>query len=339
MKKEYILVIAIVSLIFIGIILTSYGLIEAWQNKKLIENQTTTTIKTTQPIMSIENWITIPSFDNLNEVVHPKVLYFEKKKNGFQYWMVSTPYSNVWNENPQITVSNDGINWIEPPKIKNPVSNYPSKKFNGSYHSDPFILYDSDHFELFYRKTKSYLNGEYKKNGYNYIYKQESTDGVKWTQKKILLNNDSKEQYMSISVIKENNIYKIWYFNYNGKIRYIEVNDFNNLPKPVNINIESFIGKPWHGEIQKFNNKYILIFMIKYKLYYTESVDGINFEKAKIINTELNELKDKKYTIYKSSYIISNEYIKLYITYRCDNKWKMYYIQKPLKDFYEDLID
>ncbi len=330
-------ILSIISII-IGIIFFCIGIVIVFKNfyTTTAKNQLVTTT-TTKPSIYINKWINIPTYEHSNEVVHPKVLYFNNKINGYKYWMVSTPYSNLYDENPQITVSSDGIKWIEPQNIKNPVSGYPSKKFNGDYHSDPFFLYDKDHFELFYRKTKSYLNGKYKRNGYNYIYKQESDDGIKWKSKHLILDNNSGEQYMSPSVIKEDNLYKIWYVNSNGKVRYIESTNLINYTKPLSILIKDFTKKIWHGEIQKISNKYVFIFMIKYKLYYTESSDGINFQKPKIINTNLKDQVNKKYFIYKSSYIISEGYIKMYITYRLDGKWKMYYIQKPIEDFYEEL--
>lgn len=319
--------------ITIGIITTNLSFIKANETHKL--NKTTTK----KTYVYVSKWITIPTYNNSDEVVHPKVLQFNNEISGYKYWMISTPYSgsNIYDENPQITVSIDGINWIEPSNIKNPVSGYPSIKFNGTYHSDPFLIYDEDHFELFFRKTKSYLNGKYKRSGYNYLYKRDSNDGINWEKKKIILDNNLNEQYMSPSVIKENDLYKIWYVNYNGKVRYTESRDLISYTKPIDILINDFDKKIWHGELQKIDNKYIFIYMIKYKLYYTESSDGINFETPKVINTDLKELEGKDYFIYKTSYIISDGYIKMYITYRFDGKWHMYYLQESLEKFYKEL--
>lgn len=337
-NKKIILVIKfllVVGLIFftIGIITTNLSFIKANETNKI---NTATTKKT---YVHISKWITIPTYNNLDEVVHPKVLQFNNEISGYKYWMVSTPYARLdeYNENPQITVSNDGINWIKPANIKNPVSGYPSKKFNGTYYSDPFLIYDEDYFKLFFRKTKSYLNVKYKRNGYNYLYKIDSNDGINWGEKKLILDNNPNEQYMSPSIIKENDLYKIWYVNYNGKVRYIESKDLIRYTKPINILVNNFDKKIWHGELQKIGNKYIFIYMIKYKLYYTESSDGINFESPKLIKTDLKELIGKKYFIYKTSYIISDGYIKMYISYRFDKKWHMYYLQESLEKFYKDL--
>lgn len=289
---------------------------------------------------NINRWIKIPSYDGSNEVTHPKVLYFEEGYSGYKYWMVNTPYpsNDAYYENPSIVVSNNGIDWVEPKGIKNPVSGYPNKERDDSYYSDPFILYDSNKFEIFFRKTKSYLNGYYKRNGYNYIYYINSNDGIKYSEPKIIMKNNSNEQYMSMSVVKRDNVYKIWYVNYDGKIRYIESKDLLEFAEPINVNINNFDKKIWHKEIQYVDNKYVCIFMIKYKLFYTESVDGINFSEPKEIDTKLKNIDSNIYNIYKTSFVITDKYIELFIPYRINYKWKMKYIKISKNDFYENML-
>ena len=295
--------------------------------------------------IDINEWINIPTYEKSNETTHPKVLYFDEPVNGYKYWLVSTPYpyNTAFYENPSIVVSNDGIHFKEPEGIKNPISGYPSKYWDESYYSDPYILYDKDHFELFYRKTLSKLNNEYKKSGYNYIYMKTSNDGSNWSKEKLVLGYSPSEAYMSLSVIKENDLYKIWYVNYDNKVKYVTSKDLINYSKPIDINVADFDKKIWHGEVQFINNKYICVFMIKYKLYYTESNDGINFNTPKLINTELNELNGISHNIYKSSFIINDDSIELYIPYRVydENKkrhiWKMRYVKMSKDKFYNSL--
>lgn len=295
--------------------------------------------------IDINEWIKIPTYERSNETTHPKVLYFDEPVNGYKYWLVSTPYpyNTAFYENPSIVVSNDGIHFKEPEGIKNPISGYPSKYWDESYYSDPYILYDKDHFELFYRKTLSKLNNEYKKSGYNYIYMKTSNDGINWSKEKLVLDYSSSEAYMSLSVIKEKDLYKIWYVNYDNKVKYVTSKDLINYSKPIDINVADFDKKIWHGEVQFINNKYICVFMIKYKLYYTESNDGINFNTPKLINTELNELNGISHNIYKSSFIINDDSIELYIPYRVydENKkrhiWKMRYVKMSKDKFYNSL--
>ena len=289
---------------------------------------------------SVDKWISIPSYDGSGEVTHPKVLYFENGYNGYKYWMVNTPYpfNDAYYENPSIVVSNNGIDWTEPKGIKNPVSGYSNKIRDDSYYSDPFMLYDENKFELFFRKTKSYLNGYYKSNGFNYMYYINSNDGIKYSEPKIIMDNNSKEQYMSMSVVKEDDLYKIWYVNYDGKIRYTKSNDLIEFTEPINVNINNFDKKVWHKEIQYVDNKYICIFMIKYKLFYTESIDGINFSEPKEINTKLEGVNPNTYNIYKTSFVITDKYIELFIPYRVNYVWKMKYIKISKNDFYENML-
>lgn len=316
MKKR--LVICFITLTFI--VAFCMGFIFSWVFEKkpvVIEKEKIVKIKE-EKLKNIEvnEWVNIPTYEKSNETTHPKVLYFDKPVNGYKYWLVSTPYpyNTAFYENPSMVVSNDGTHFVEPDNLKNPISGYPSKYWDGTYYSDPYMLYDNDRFELFYRKTSSDSN--------NYVYMKTSSDGITWSDAKIILNNDPNEQYMSISVVKLNNKYKIWYVNYNNSVRYIESDDLITYTKPVNVSVSDFNGRIWHGEIQYINNKYVWLFMIKYKLFYSESTDGINFSKPKLINTELDELKNISNNIYKSTYIINDDTVELYIPYRVYDEYK-----------------
>lgn len=322
-----ILLICIFSLLNVPVIKKNYVNKNVESDKKEIE-------------LSINKWIEIPTYDKHNEVTHPKVLYFPEKVNGYHYYMVSTPYhnNNTYIENPSITVSNDGIKFIEPKGINNPVSGFPSKEKNDTYYSDPFMMYDDNKFKLFYRYTKSYENGKYIRNGYNYLYYKESTDGINFSDEKIILDNDFKERYMSPSIVKNNDVYKIWYTNYDCKLRYIESTDLSSFSKPVIVNIENFNKGIWHSEIQYIDNTYHIVFMTRNNyLYYSSSKDGLNFMEPKLIKSSLKELQGSKYYIYKTSYIIHDNTIELYIPYRVNGIWKMYYKLYNINDFYNSL--
>ena len=56
-------------------------------------------------------------------------------------------------------------------------------------------------------------------------------------------------------------------FHDNGKIRYTESKDLVEYSEPVSVNIDNFDKKIWHKEIQYIDDKYVCIFMIKYKSY------------------------------------------------------------------------
>lgn len=62
-----------------------------------------------------------------NQVTHPDVVVLDEQWNGYRYWAVYTPNVMVTSEyeNPSIVASNDGVNWVEPEGISNPIEPQP----------------------------------------------------------------------------------------------------------------------------------------------------------------------------------------------------------------------
>ena len=79
-----------------------------------------------------------------NEAYHPKVITFNKKWNGYKYWMSYTPYpgGNSGYENPHIAVSNDLINWYAPNKKNISLDEVKNKYKKKRYNSDSHIVYN-----------------------------------------------------------------------------------------------------------------------------------------------------------------------------------------------------
>ncbi len=153
---------------------------------------------------------------------HPDVEYFENSFNGFKYWMAFTPYFGsvgslnqaILYENPTIVVSNDGINWQDPPQLINPLQLRPSLQDGvvrnsetiQGYWSDTDLLYKDGRLNVFYRgsiisKTSlqrivaSSKNNDQKllKNAVRTIVKQQSEDGVNWSPIEILYTSNEPE--------------------------------------------------------------------------------------------------------------------------------------------------
>ncbi|WP_052090935.1 cell wall-binding repeat-containing protein [Desulfosporosinus sp. HMP52] len=103
-----------------------------------------------KPIINAFNHIETPTYEGSGQAVHPSVIDFQTEYSfetwgGFRYWMALTPYPyfNSAFENPSILVSSDGLNWISPPGIKNPLFFQPGSLRN-HYNSDPELVYDPD---------------------------------------------------------------------------------------------------------------------------------------------------------------------------------------------------
>lgn len=93
------------------------------------------------------NPLNIPTHEGSNQVVHPSIIDFQLEHGieswgGYRYWMVMTPYpnSNDAHEDPNIVASNDGITWVVPNGLVNPIDNAQGTPMD--YNSDPNMIYD-----------------------------------------------------------------------------------------------------------------------------------------------------------------------------------------------------
>ena len=61
------------------------------------------------------------------QVTHPDIVKVDGGWNGYEYWVVYTPNVSITSqyENPYIAASNDGVHWVEPEGIKNPIEPEP----------------------------------------------------------------------------------------------------------------------------------------------------------------------------------------------------------------------
>lgn len=99
---------------------------------------------------------TIPTYDGSGDVVHPSVVYFARGWQGYPYWMAMTPYpgNNDDFENPSIVASKDGITWVVPPGVTNPIIPFPG---GSEYNSDPHLVMDPDGLtmHMYYRQCST----------------------------------------------------------------------------------------------------------------------------------------------------------------------------------------
>ncbi len=254
----------------------------------------------------------IKTFDGTGSLTHPSVLYFETGFNGYKFWMAFTPYDNdrVDLENPCIAVSNDGISWEVPTKIKNPLLKIIEKQEPLRYYNDPFLIY-TDRLELWYRYTIE--DKEFK----NYIYRICSKDGIKWSEPELIID-DNNSYYMSLSIVKKDNQYYMYYFDIDYCLHMRSSKDLINWGKEIKINVNDFDGQFWHGEVRLVENNFELLFMNRnYNLYFAFSKDGKNFKDTKNIKLYYapKEYLYKNQHLYKSSFLHINNKLYLYVPY------------------------
>lgn len=147
--------------------------------------------------------LTIPTHDSPNggQVVHPSVLYFPEKWNGFHYWMAITPYpeGNDDFEDPNILASNDASVWVVPAGLTNPLDDASGQP---AYNSDTNLaLGPDDMLYCFWRFYDQNAAGAQER-----IYMRKTADGVNWTPKQLVHSMDQADmRLVAPAFIYENN--------------------------------------------------------------------------------------------------------------------------------------
>ncbi len=257
-----------------------------------------------------------------NQAIHPKVLNFKEKWNGYKYWMVFSPYPYLDDakENPHIKVSNDLVNWEDVPGLKNPIVGKPYNHAPGLiYNSDPHLVYnsDTDTLECYYR----YVNDKEDKV---ILYRLTTKDGVHWSDKeKILEYKRSVKDFLSPAIIYENGVYKMWAVDKKQVLKYRESEDGYHYGNERTIKLDYPIStlKGWHLDVIRTEKGYEMIIVAfptrndsaTMSLYYFYSKDNINYSKGECILKPSNISWDNK-GIYRSSFIYENGTYYLYYT-------------------------
>lgn len=279
-----------------------------------------------------------PTYDGSNQAVHPDVLYVENGWNGYKYLMGLTPYPNGDDdyENPQILVSNDGINFNYLDGMKNPLD-VPKDVKSGGHYSDIDICLVDDTLEVYFRYNPADKVGKKPDNGTNMLYVMKSKDGINWSEKELILTTntfDKKYDYVSPIIIYDEGLYKIWFSNYSSDLYYTETKDWKSFK---NIQVCNFKDKPsnfhlWHHDLIKTDLGYEMVIngyedsnAAKQNLYYTFSQDGVNFSPMKnILNISDKEGVFDNGTLYKSSLVrVKNKYSLYYSARSKTNQWRI----------------
>lgn len=151
------------------------------------------------------------TYEGSGQAVHPDVVYFPDGWHGFAYWMAMTPhpFDTAERENPSILASHDGLDWVIPSGVRNPVVARPPCDHN----SDPDLVYnpDTDELLLYYTEVR---RSEYCGAGTNenFVKLVRSTDGVNWTEPQTVMSFDLDiyPVYVSPSVVYRDGQFQMW---------------------------------------------------------------------------------------------------------------------------------
>ena len=127
------------------------------------------TIEPGGPPYNAANPLTIPTPYPSQNALHPDVVDFHPASwNGFRFWMAFTPLPEP-EENPCIVASNDGVTWVAPSGLSNPIDPTPPTGYN----SDTALAYDAGSLHCFWRERPANLD--------EIIWRSSSMDGITWS--------------------------------------------------------------------------------------------------------------------------------------------------------------
>lgn len=141
------------------------------------------------------------------EATHPSVLQIPGGLNGFTYWMAMTPYpgGNDDHEDPNIVASNDGVTWVVPPGLVNPIDDQTGTPvFNSDV--DLKLGPDGSTLYLFWRTYDVNDTGVEEK-----LFYSTSADGASWAAKTLFYSSDhTVRRLLSPTLLFEGGAWTMW---------------------------------------------------------------------------------------------------------------------------------
>lgn len=244
------------------------------------------------------NHLDIPTSDGSGQNVHPSIVIAPNgiSWNGYKYWLSTTPYpySDVELENPEVIASNDGVTWVVPDGLTNPIYDWTG------------VGHNSDSDLMFYNnRLYCYFNGRHDvapiEIGH---FVMSSSDGIDWGTYDLVSNKlISGSGGFSPAVLEESDgTFSLWNVTTYDNIRNLrrfkcdtpdgvfgeeQICTVNNLP----------INKAmYHLDINKYGDKYHGLFTMgtapsggsNTSIWFATSDDGITWECSDTVLLEKN---------------------------------------------------
>ena len=259
---------------------------------------------------------------------HPKVLFIPSGWNGYTYWAVLTPTFGIIAqqtdvasyENPHIFCSNDGVVWIEPVGINNPIDQPQPADVNQSYWSDGHLeLGDDAYLHLYYRGNS--FSNNYFGDGLThsrFVVHRKSKDGVNWSDKELLYSDlkngvDSGSGLLSPCFIKNGSFWHCF-----DGVRSTATNPIPSQKNQSQTFIQHRLGNSFNSDFGDYNQDSIVNFKNR-----PWGVDN------DIWHLEAIKWKNTWWLLLNTAPIGVNDGLDLYLAYSGDG-WNFDVIETPL---------
>jgi hypothetical protein len=146
----------------------------------------------------------LATYDGSGQCVHPDVIGIARAFYGRELLMVMEPYpyGDDYFENPSLLVSDDGLHWLLPEGLSNPVVDPPPRR--GAWNSDGDLLIDQDHrLVLYYR----YNSGR----GETTLFRKTTLDGLHWSEAENIFTVPVSGTFASPALVRVGARYHMYY--------------------------------------------------------------------------------------------------------------------------------
>jgi hypothetical protein len=261
-----------------------------------------------EPPVSQITALPLVTYEGSGQAVHPDFARVPAEWNGDAYRLVATPYpgGNASYENPSLYTSAAGVSWVVPSGVRNPLE-LPS---DGSYLSDPDMVYDPDHGELriYYRRVTSE----------NEIWMIRSSNGVAWSAP-VLTVHAPNHMIVSPTIVRRSSTeWLMWSVN-SGAVgcgsssTTVELRHSSNgvtWTAPEATVLADPDGFPWHIDVEWIpsRSEYWAVYPVKKagscttdRLRFATSADGVHWKSYPsplLMKGASNDLRD---VVYRSS--------------------------------------
>ena len=190
----------------------------------------------------------IDTYDGSDAAIHPGVVVLDEPLGGFTHWMAYTPYPSDELENPCIIASNDGIEWVVPNGLTNPldpIAGDPPMVSGKLYNSDTELIHVDGTIYLVWRRYHS---------GTATYYVRTSTDGVAWTPREVIFDTTATGEGATSPIIihdptaESAERWRMWYGG-GGSVRTIWTRTAPSITGPWSPRTDCpILGlEPWRG--------------------------------------------------------------------------------------------
>ena len=205
--------------------------------------------------------LTTPTYDGSGQAVHPTVVYIAAGFAGYTYWMGMTPYpsGNDDYENPSLLASNDGLTWVVPDGITNPLAAKPSG--TNAHNSDCAFWWDSGASTLYLYYVQKADDGTHT------VYRFPITQGPLTVGTKVACTISYTTGIYAPTVWKNGtNDWVMWFVDNDVNVRRYTSTDgltwtleavvgqYDQDGKPVKATIN-----PWHTCVRKFGDRFLFL--------------------------------------------------------------------------------